>query len=158
MMDAAQDRAAVTAVLQAYFDGLRHSDVEGLRAIFWPEANLYTAAGGAVTVEPREAWLKRVAGRPNFAAQGIETPGEIGPFGARGIGEHPLLGVAPAASVTAIVSPIAREIARNNETSTWAPIRQNDAAVEPPTRTGPARFTGSGGFDSCVEGQQVGLF
>jgi CO/xanthine dehydrogenase Mo-binding subunit len=26
----------------------------------------------------------------------IETPGEIGPFGARGIGEHPLVGVAPA--------------------------------------------------------------
>ena len=26
----------------------------------------------------------------------VETPGEIGPFGARGIGEHPLLGVAPA--------------------------------------------------------------
>jgi CO/xanthine dehydrogenase Mo-binding subunit len=25
----------------------------------------------------------------------VETPGEIGPFGARGIGEHPLLGVAP---------------------------------------------------------------
>jgi len=26
----------------------------------------------------------------------VETPGEIGPFGARGIGEHPVLGVAPA--------------------------------------------------------------
>lgn len=26
----------------------------------------------------------------------LETPGEIGPYGARGIGEHPLLGVAPA--------------------------------------------------------------
>ncbi len=26
----------------------------------------------------------------------VETPGEIGPFGARGIGEHPLVGVAPA--------------------------------------------------------------
>ncbi len=26
----------------------------------------------------------------------VETPGEIGPYGARGIGEHPLVGVAPA--------------------------------------------------------------
>ncbi|MBN2407750.1 MAG: xanthine dehydrogenase family protein molybdopterin-binding subunit [Elusimicrobia bacterium] len=26
----------------------------------------------------------------------VETPGEIGPYGARGIGEHPLIGVAPA--------------------------------------------------------------
>jgi len=26
----------------------------------------------------------------------VETPGEIGPFGARGIGEHPVVGVAPA--------------------------------------------------------------
>ena len=26
----------------------------------------------------------------------VETPGEIGPFGARGIGEHPLVAVAPA--------------------------------------------------------------
>ncbi|HPJ72111.1 MAG TPA: molybdopterin-dependent oxidoreductase [bacterium] len=26
----------------------------------------------------------------------VETPGEIGPFGARGIGEHPVIGVAPA--------------------------------------------------------------
>jgi len=26
----------------------------------------------------------------------VETPGEIGPFGARGLGEHPVIGVAPA--------------------------------------------------------------
>ncbi|PIY17352.1 MAG: xanthine dehydrogenase, partial [Elusimicrobia bacterium CG_4_10_14_3_um_filter_49_12_50_7] len=26
----------------------------------------------------------------------VETPGKIGPFGARGIGEHPVIGVAPA--------------------------------------------------------------
>ena len=26
----------------------------------------------------------------------VENPGEIGPFGARGIGEHPVVGVAPA--------------------------------------------------------------
>jgi len=26
----------------------------------------------------------------------VEVPGEIGPFGARGIGEHPVIGVAPA--------------------------------------------------------------
>ena len=26
----------------------------------------------------------------------METPGKIGPFGARGIGEHPVIGVAPA--------------------------------------------------------------
>jgi CO/xanthine dehydrogenase Mo-binding subunit len=26
----------------------------------------------------------------------VETPGEIGPYGARGIGEHPVIGVAPA--------------------------------------------------------------
>ena len=25
----------------------------------------------------------------------VENPGEIGPFGARGIGEHPVIGVAP---------------------------------------------------------------
>jgi CO/xanthine dehydrogenase Mo-binding subunit len=26
----------------------------------------------------------------------VENPGEVGPFGARGIGEHPVVGVAPA--------------------------------------------------------------
>jgi carbon-monoxide dehydrogenase large subunit len=28
--------------------------------------------------------------------QFVETPSAIGPFGARGIGEHPVIGVAPA--------------------------------------------------------------
>ncbi len=41
----------------------------------------------------------------------VETPGEIGPFGARGIGEHPLLGVAPAV-VNAVADAIGVEFSK----------------------------------------------
>ncbi|HFD39425.1 MAG TPA: xanthine dehydrogenase family protein molybdopterin-binding subunit, partial [Anaerolineae bacterium] len=33
---------------------------------------------------------------PPQTVEFVETPGEIGPFGARGLGEHPVIGVAPA--------------------------------------------------------------
>ena len=41
----------------------------------------------------------------------VETPGEIGPFGTRGIGEHPLLGVAPSI-VNAIADATGIEFSR----------------------------------------------
>jgi CO/xanthine dehydrogenase Mo-binding subunit len=52
----------------------------------------------------------------------VETPGEIGPFGARGIGEHPLLGVAPAI-VNAIADATGVEFSRIPVT----PERMKDA-------------------------------
>jgi len=40
--------------------------------------------------------LPNIKDAPRQTVEFVETPGEIGPFGARGIGEHPVVGVAPA--------------------------------------------------------------
>ncbi|TFH05232.1 MAG: xanthine dehydrogenase family protein molybdopterin-binding subunit, partial [Spirochaetales bacterium] len=55
----------------------------------------------------------------------VETPGEIGPFGARGIGEHPLLGVAPA-----IVNAVADAVGLEFSSIPISPQRLKTALAE----------------------------
>jgi CO/xanthine dehydrogenase Mo-binding subunit len=43
-----------------------------------------------------EYHLPTMSEAPKQTVEFVETPGAIGPFGARGIGEHPVIGVAPA--------------------------------------------------------------
>jgi len=61
----------------------------------------------------------------------VETPGEIGPFGARGIGEHPLLGVAPSI-VNAIADATGIEFSRIPVT----PKRMKEAMATSPAEKG----------------------
>ena len=61
----------------------------------------------------------------------VETPGEIGPFGARGIGEHPLLGVAPSI-VNAIADATGIEFSRIPVT----PQRLKEAMATPSAEKG----------------------
>ncbi len=58
----------VLAVIQGYFDALYHGDVEKFRTVFHPQAQLFTAEGGATEALDFESYMKRVAGRPAPAA------------------------------------------------------------------------------------------
>ncbi|MGF1608289.1 MAG: nuclear transport factor 2 family protein [Kiloniellales bacterium] len=64
------DFAGVTAALQDYFDGIHEGDVEKLRGVFAPTANLYSSAGGDLEELSLAQYLERVAGRPSPASQG----------------------------------------------------------------------------------------
>jgi hypothetical protein len=60
------DFAAVVALVQDYFDGLYHADVDKLRGLFHPDA--YLKAPGLR--RSREEWLSAVASRPIPQEQG----------------------------------------------------------------------------------------
>src|SRR3546814_7747909 len=67
--------AAVAAVLQAYFDGLHHSDTGRLRQVFHPLAHYVTATPGAADGEPplrltMAVYLPIVNARPSTARRG----------------------------------------------------------------------------------------
>ena len=57
----------------------------------------FTEEGKAVNPSFRKYRFPTIKDAPGKqTVEFVETPGEIGPFGARGIGEHPVVGVAPA--------------------------------------------------------------
>ena len=57
----------------------------------------FTEEGNAVNPSFRKYRFPTIKDAPaKQTVEFVETPGEIGPFGARGVGEHPLVGVAPA--------------------------------------------------------------
>jgi hypothetical protein len=53
----------VLATVQGYFDALYHGSVEGFRAVFHPQAQLFTAEGGNTAALDFESYMQRVAGR-----------------------------------------------------------------------------------------------
>jgi len=63
------DFAGVTAALRDYFDGIHEGDVDKLRGVFAPSANLYSPADGALEELSLAQYLERVAGRPSPASQ-----------------------------------------------------------------------------------------
>ena len=63
------DFAGVTAVLADYFDGIYEGDLDKLRAVFAPSANLYCPHEGELESLPLAGYLDRVAGRPSPASQ-----------------------------------------------------------------------------------------
>ncbi|ABM33148.1 nuclear transport factor 2 family protein [Paracidovorax citrulli] len=60
----------ITALLQAYFDGLYHSDAEKLRTVFHPDALYACATGGNLVCMRMDEYLPIVARRPSPASRG----------------------------------------------------------------------------------------
>lgn len=67
----------VAAVLQAYFDGLHHSDTQRLRRVFHPQAVYATASGGKPLVLRMEEYFPIVDARPSPASKGEDRTDEI---------------------------------------------------------------------------------
>ncbi len=63
-------RAAVTEVLQLYFMGLYHSDVNLLGQALHPRAIYATATGGELTYRTMDEYLPIVAARPSPHSRG----------------------------------------------------------------------------------------
>lgn len=57
------DLKAVLTVVQGYFDALYDGSVDGFRAVFHPEAQLFSAEGGNTAALGMDAYMERVAGR-----------------------------------------------------------------------------------------------
>ena len=53
----------VLATVQGYFDALYEGSVAGFRAVFHPQAQLFTAEGGNTAALDFESYMVRVAGR-----------------------------------------------------------------------------------------------
>lgn len=60
---------AVLATVQGYFDALYFGSVEGFRAVFHPQAQLFSSEGGNTAALGMDAYMERVAGRPAPAAR-----------------------------------------------------------------------------------------
>lgn len=60
---------AVLEVVQSYFDALYDGDVEGFRAVFHPQAQLFSAEGGNTAALGTDSYMERVAGRPAPASR-----------------------------------------------------------------------------------------
>ena len=67
---AADDTAAIEAVVWTYLDGLYEGDTDKLAAAFHPCAHLYGEDNGGVLDWPREHWLDVVRKRPSAKSQG----------------------------------------------------------------------------------------
>jgi hypothetical protein len=75
---AASAIAEIEAVIQTYFDGLYHSDVEKLAAAFHPVSHLYWEKDGGVEDLPRDRWLEAVRERrPSAAERGLARDDRI---------------------------------------------------------------------------------
>lgn len=71
------EREQVLAVVQGYFDALYNGSVEGFRAIFHPQAQLFTAEGGNEAALDFESYMQRVAGRVAPASRNDQRFDEV---------------------------------------------------------------------------------
>jgi len=69
-MRAGDERAAVEAVLQDYFDGLHHGDTARLARVFHPRALYATASDGRLTALSIDEYFPVVERRPSPASRG----------------------------------------------------------------------------------------
>ncbi|MBB6488905.1 nuclear transport factor 2 family protein [Rhizobium lusitanum] len=67
----------VRAAVQAYLDALYFGDVEGFRAVFHPQAQLYSATEGKLVNLKLDAYLDLVANRPSPQEKGDIRQDEI---------------------------------------------------------------------------------
>lgn len=65
-----EDVAAVRALVQDYFIGLHHGDVDLLRQVFDPAAQIIGTVRGAPLRLDREAWLDRLSSQLAPSVQG----------------------------------------------------------------------------------------
>lgn len=71
------ERAAIQAAVQVYLDGLYEGDTDKLAQAFHPTSALTWEQDGAVSVLPRDEWLKAVRERPSPKAKGLARHDEI---------------------------------------------------------------------------------
>ncbi len=67
----------VRTAVQSYLDALYFGDVEGFRAVFHPQAQLYSATDGKLVNLNVDAYLDLVANRPSPQEKGDERHDEI---------------------------------------------------------------------------------
>lgn len=63
------EQKAVLATVQGYFDALYDGSVEGFRAVFHPQAQLFSSEGGNEVALDMESYMTRVANRAAPAAR-----------------------------------------------------------------------------------------
>lgn len=63
------DAKAIRATVQRYFDALYHGSVEGFRAAFHPQAQLFSSENGNTAALDLESYMVRVKGRPAPASR-----------------------------------------------------------------------------------------
>lgn len=68
---------AVLAVVQGYFDALYEGSVDGFRAVFHPQAQLFSSEGGNTAALGMDAYMERVAGRAVPAERGDPRYDEV---------------------------------------------------------------------------------
>lgn len=71
------DKQAITAVIQTYFDSLYIGDAEGFGRAFNPAARLFTVSGDTVATVDYAPYLERVAGRAKPSERGDAREDEI---------------------------------------------------------------------------------
>jgi hypothetical protein len=65
------ERPAIEALVQTYFDGLYEGDADKLASIFHPTSALSYEQDGQLQVLPLAQWLKAVRERPSPRAKGL---------------------------------------------------------------------------------------
>jgi len=65
------DRAALEATLQTYFDGLYEGNADKLASVFHPTSSLTWEVDGERRELSRDAWLEAVRNRPSGKAAGL---------------------------------------------------------------------------------------
>ncbi|MBC9248571.1 nuclear transport factor 2 family protein [Paracoccus sp. 11-3] len=68
---------SVRGAAQAYLDGLFIGDVKGLRAVFHPQARLYSATEAKLVELDLDAYMDLVANRPSARDKGDQRQDEI---------------------------------------------------------------------------------
>lgn len=69
--------AQITAVLEAYFDGLYDGDLDKFDRVFHPNAHLYATDGSNLTDWPREEYFSVISGRASGREQGLARHDKI---------------------------------------------------------------------------------
>ena len=57
------DKTDILAAVQGYFDALYFGSVDGFRAVFHPQAQLFSSEAGVTTALDLDSYMQRVAGR-----------------------------------------------------------------------------------------------
>ncbi|MBN8939865.1 MAG: nuclear transport factor 2 family protein [Rhizobiales bacterium] len=71
------DRTAVLATVQGYFDALYDGSVDGFRAVFHPQAQLFSSEGGNEAALDMESYMTRVANRAAPASRNDPRHDEV---------------------------------------------------------------------------------
>lgn len=74
---AKDDRRAIEATVQTYFDGLYEGDADKLASVFHPTSALSTIQDGKLAHLPRDQWLDVVRNRPSAKSKGLARADEI---------------------------------------------------------------------------------